>query len=660
MRLLFLLATALFAAYEVQKHDWKHNIELAREAKIDAFALNIHNGWPYLEEQLDLAFSAVDHFSDFKLFISFDYAGNGPWEKANVTRLINKYKSKKGHYRYNGKPFASTFEGPDRADDWVDIKADTGCFFIPDWSSRGAFGAINLANQVVDGLFSWAGWPWGDQNMDTYTDASYNLALGQSSPRKPYMMPVSPWFFTNLPGYNKNWMWNGNDLWYDRWIQVLGLDPQPEFLQIISWNDFGESHYIGPLDDRQYEAFQYGGAPYNYVKDMPHDGWRKHLPWLIDMYKKGTTSSSEESVVVAYRRTLRDTCGTGNTTLNTATQLQYEFSPAESLEDRVQITALLNNPEGDRKRTTGFKDWDYTPQGGIGLHHVSLPLSDLLLFTASSDFKVTVSQAPSHNGTKPGPGPGDGKGKGKFSTVRRRTTHHPTPSKPIDLTLPPILKACPQNRATNWNAYVASTSQHSQRFSPPAPLSSQVCTSGWGRNSFDPICNLTCKYGYCPSSACVCTSLGDATPPPKDGGRPVPGYPFNGDANYGGLCNFVCKTLGSKYCSKMESLKICSTTEQEPYNPPTSPFQPPVCVGGKGNGDGRGLYSELCSYTCKYGFCPIAICECTATGGFPDQPAWVGGGGHGNVTGAERTDQGLCNYACDRGYCPSSSCSTGW
>src|SRR5688500_4058780 len=101
-------------------------------------------------------------------------------------------------------------------------------------------------------ITGWAGWPWGSQHMDTYTDASYNLALGQSSPRKPYMMPVSPWFFTNLPGYNKNWLWNGNDLWYDRWTQVLSLDPQPEFLQIISWNDYGESHYIGPLDDRQY------------------------------------------------------------------------------------------------------------------------------------------------------------------------------------------------------------------------------------------------------------------------------------------------------------------------------------------------------------------------------------------------------------------------
>jgi hypothetical protein len=75
-----------------------------------------------------------------------------------------------------------------------------------------------------------------------------------------------------MPDYNKNWLWRGDNLWYQRWMQVWYL--QPEFFEIISWNDFGESHYIGPLDDRQYSPFVTGKAPFNYAKDMPHDGWR--------------------------------------------------------------------------------------------------------------------------------------------------------------------------------------------------------------------------------------------------------------------------------------------------------------------------------------------------------------------------------------------------
>jgi hypothetical protein len=34
-------------------------------------------------------------------------------------------------------------------------------------------------------------------------------------------------------------------LWFDRWRQILELAPR--FVEIITWNDYGESHYIGPL-----------------------------------------------------------------------------------------------------------------------------------------------------------------------------------------------------------------------------------------------------------------------------------------------------------------------------------------------------------------------------------------------------------------------------
>lgn len=43
----------------------------------------------------------------------------------------------------------------------------------------------------------------------------------------PYMMPVSPWFYTNLPGFGgKNWVWRGDNLWYDRWSEILYNQPE--------------------------------------------------------------------------------------------------------------------------------------------------------------------------------------------------------------------------------------------------------------------------------------------------------------------------------------------------------------------------------------------------------------------------------------------------
>jgi Glycosyl hydrolase family 71 len=149
--------------------DWQAEIDLAVAAHIDAFALNIAFGDSTVPSSVANAFSAVTG-KNFKLFFSFDYAGGvAPWPKNDVMTYATQYFGNAGYYKTAGRPFVSTFEGPGSAADWKSIKAQTGCFFMPDWSSAGANSALQLAGGgIVDGLFSWAGWPWGNRNMDTY------------------------------------------------------------------------------------------------------------------------------------------------------------------------------------------------------------------------------------------------------------------------------------------------------------------------------------------------------------------------------------------------------------------------------------------------------------------------------------------------------------
>ncbi|KAL7658371.1 Glucan endo-1,3-alpha-glucosidase agn1 [Aspergillus niger] len=179
--------------------DWEDDMKMAQNAHIDAFALNM----AYLDKTNDasvaMAFTAANSVG-FKLLFSFDYAGNGAWDQEVVIQIIQQYGSNGAYFLHEGKPFVSTFEGPNNAADWVTIKAETGCFFMPDWSSVGAKPAMALADGVADGLFSWAAWSWSNRTMDTYTDASYFQYLDG----KPYMFAVSPWFYTNLMGYDKN------------------------------------------------------------------------------------------------------------------------------------------------------------------------------------------------------------------------------------------------------------------------------------------------------------------------------------------------------------------------------------------------------------------------------------------------------------------------
>jgi glucan endo-1,3-alpha-glucosidase len=38
-----------------------------------------------------------------------------------------------------------------------------------------------------------------------------------------------------------------DNLYVNRWKELIAMPAQPDFIQIVSWNDYGESHYIGPM-----------------------------------------------------------------------------------------------------------------------------------------------------------------------------------------------------------------------------------------------------------------------------------------------------------------------------------------------------------------------------------------------------------------------------
>ncbi|PYI12923.1 mutanase [Aspergillus violaceofuscus CBS 115571] len=601
-------AKAVFAHFMVTNSqnytasDWESDMKLAQDAHIDAFALNMAWQDSTNDISVEAAFDAAGSVG-FKLFFSFDYAGNGPWSKDTVISMIQQYGSNGAYFLYNGQPFVSTFEGPGNADDWVEIKAQTNCYFIPDWSSVGAKPAAALANGVADGLFSWSAWPWGNQTMDTYTDASYLQYLEG----KPYMMAISPWFYTNLPGYDKNWLWKGDSLWFDRWQELLGLDPMPEFVEIISWNDYGESHYIGPIYEKSMAAFDIGDAPFNYALNFPHDGWRDVLPFLIDLYKTGKADVTEDKVVIWYRPHPVSACSTGGTTLNTAQQLQIEFDPADGLEDRIYILALFTNGNHEviviNAGGTGYPTWESMPngEGGSGLWFGTYPATP---------------------------------GEVAFNLIYGETQTGSLTGIDISSTCPLILN--------NYNAWVGSFTGTSSE-SATIDLEGDECIKGKGAYDFNDLCAFTCSYGYCPVGACTCEQIGSARTKPKATG--VTGYPAEGrDANYEGLCSFACNY---GYCPS----KTCDTVEHSMPIPTVSDFLPPACISGTGEDDAMGL----CSYACNYGYCPINVCTCTATGPLIQPPAQTNMSGMAAPGHSSSLDD-LCDFTCSRGYCPEGTC----
>ncbi|EAW15280.1 glycoside hydrolase family 71 protein [Aspergillus clavatus NRRL 1] len=367
---------------------WANDIKIAQEAHIDAFALNIGYGLHNYLDLLNDAFT-VAHRHNFSMFLSFDMGQDPKWPANEIIHVIDNYVTGTAYYRHRGdKPLVSTFEGGQNASLWRNVRNNTQSefFFLPDWTSLGIKAAA--ASPVIDGLMSWTAWPAGAHAMNTSVDEAYVDALAG----RPYIMPVSPWFYTNLPKFKKNWAWRGDELWYNRWQQVLDIDP--EYVEIITWNDYGESHYIGPMHEDDLGIFSIGHAPFNYAEDMPHDGWRAFLPYMIDLYKSGGEDASLESegVVAWYRVNPGSACSSGNTTAGDESgKGKTASSPETIFQDHIFYTALLESP-ADVRVSIGGKEtkgsWTDTPDEDEGMYYGSVPLDG-----ETGEVIVTISRS---------------------------------------------------------------------------------------------------------------------------------------------------------------------------------------------------------------------------------------------------------------------------
>lgn len=71
---------------------------------------------------------------------------------------------------------------------------------------------------------------------------------------------------------------------------ILKMNPRPNYVQINTWNDGPESHYIGNLYKGQNEDFwpaKYSGA------DWPHTGWQSLVASFTAAFKNGKKSGAE-------------------------------------------------------------------------------------------------------------------------------------------------------------------------------------------------------------------------------------------------------------------------------------------------------------------------------------------------------------------------------
>lgn len=339
--------------------DYDSDFQLAKDLGIDAFALNIGTD-DFVDEQLGYAYASAAN-NDMKVFISFDFNWFDPSTSAEtVGQMIAKYGTEPAQLLIDGAVFASSFTGDGLDVATVRSSAGVNVFFAPN------FHPTETADPSahIDAALNWSGWDSDGQNKaptaatpnvtvldgdKTYKDwlsTRSDSSLTKRAESK-YIAPISPWFSTHYGAevsYSKNFVFPSDLLWFNRWNEILTLAPQ--YVELITWNDYGESHYIGPLSSPHFDD----GAS-KWANDMPHDGWRDMAKPYIAAFKAGATSVdayiTEDQLIYWYRPTTKtaECDDTDNTMAAAANDSGNYFhgkpNGYQDMQDAVFLVALL-------------------------------------------------------------------------------------------------------------------------------------------------------------------------------------------------------------------------------------------------------------------------------------------------------------------------------
>ncbi|CAF3482461.1 unnamed protein product [Adineta steineri] len=234
------------------------DVQEAQSVGIDAFALNVASTDTWSTNAIQYLFDAAAQYNNFKLFFSFDMIHFT--HPSQFLGLIEQWHNHQSYYSHNGHPFVSTFYGArlsfgesSPSNGWQKHYREPlqakgiWTYFVPAFSdAMGSPTGFTYAFPVIDGVMNWDGaWPYeSDGQVD-------------------------------------NWYRRGELNYATRIRQVLSL--APDFLEIVTWNDAGESHYFGKI----WPDSIAGTNIQTYTDGYDHSGWQKLLPPFIKAYKAG-------------------------------------------------------------------------------------------------------------------------------------------------------------------------------------------------------------------------------------------------------------------------------------------------------------------------------------------------------------------------------------
>lgn len=223
---------------------------------------------------------------------------------SQLISILQTYITNPAYYihKASSKPLVSTFNGGTDTfgqssvnEGWKtqfqDPMASSGhpIYFVPSFQDTSA-SSDYFTNRfpTLDGCLNWNSWVNSDQftaSAPTDDDTTYLTAAHNSG--KTFIMGLSPLQFKHID-QSQNWYRRGEANLEVRFGQVLSL--QPDMLEIQTWNDAGESHYMG---NSWPEPLGSDTSPISlYSKDYDHTGYWQILQSFIKVWKAGDTDTT--------------------------------------------------------------------------------------------------------------------------------------------------------------------------------------------------------------------------------------------------------------------------------------------------------------------------------------------------------------------------------
>ncbi|KAF8881503.1 glycosyl hydrolase family 71-domain-containing protein [Infundibulicybe gibba] len=273
--------------YSFTQQDWEADIRQIQAGGADAIALNIGSS-SWQRDQVASAYAAAANIgANIKLFYSFDFT-EMPCDIGDVVARVILFANHPNQLRINNRPMISSYAGDCFGNSgWASIKSQTNGYLMPFiWGLEGQFPSWDS----LDSWYCWGcAWPQGNQDKTTDDDNYYISQLGSR-----YATTISVWMFTHF-SYKNFYQRGDNWLINTRWEQLVAMRNQLTFIELVTWNDFGESDYFGPIHGAQPDGT-------TWATGFPHIAWYEMSQYYITAFKTGSYPQITEDVIYYWAR----------------------------------------------------------------------------------------------------------------------------------------------------------------------------------------------------------------------------------------------------------------------------------------------------------------------------------------------------------------------